>query len=231
MRWMAPSTLRLLQRRTVWWPTWFGWCVILAALLAPILWSLLAGEAFLSHTQRLPAAELLVVEGWIGREGVHAAAKEFREQGYKYVATSGGPTLGRWEKERSNYAEMAGLELAQSGVPRDKIIVAPCRNSESRRTFESAAAVHRALAAAHLQPTALNVFAYGPHARRSRLVYAKVFRADTNVGVITWKPPEYGSEPWWRSSQRAKELLSESVGYIAELMLNSGRLTNDTTAN
>ena len=112
-----------------------------AALSAPILWSLLAGESFLSHTQRLPAAELLVVEGWIGREGVRAAATEFREHGYKYVATSGGPTLGRWERERSNYAEMAGLELVALGVPRDKIIVAPCRNSESRRTFESAAAV------------------------------------------------------------------------------------------
>jgi hypothetical protein len=44
--------------------------------------------------------------------------------------------------------------------------------------------------------------------------------------VITWKPPEYRSEPWWRSSQRAKELLSESVGYVFEFLLNSGRLSN-----
>lgn len=231
MRWMAPSSLKLLQRRTVWWPTWLGWCVIWVVLSAPILWSFLAGESFLSQTQRLPAAEILVVEGWIGREGVRAATTEFREHGYKYVATSGGPTLGRWERERSNYAEMAGLELAQSGIPRDKIIVAPCKDTESRRTFESAAAVLRALTAAQLQPRALNVFTYGPHAGRSRLVYAKVFGPETDVGVIAWKPPEYGLEPWWRSSQRAKELLSESVGYIFELFLNSGRLTSNTAGN
>jgi hypothetical protein len=126
---------------------------------------------------------------------------------------------------------MAAFELAELGVPRDKIIVAPCKDTESRRTFESAAAVLRALAAAHLQPQALNVFTYGPHARRTRLVYSKVFAAETDVGVITWKPPEYGSEPWWRSSQRAKEFLSETAGYIFELLLNSGRLTNDTTDN
>jgi hypothetical protein len=195
---------------------------------APILWSFLAGESFLSDTQRLPTAEILVVEGWIGREGVRAAATEFREHGYKYVTTSGGPSLGRWERERSSYAEMAGFELLASGVPRDKIIVAPSTNSERRRTFESAAAVLRALAAAHLQPKTLNVFTYGPHARRSRLVYAKVFGPETDVGVIAWKPPEYELEPWWGSSQRAKDLLSESVGYIFELFLNSGRLTNDT---
>jgi hypothetical protein len=224
-------TFGLLQRRTVWWPTWLGWCVIVLGLLAPILWSFLAGESFLSHTQRLPAAEILVVEGWIGREGVRAAATEFREHGYKYVATSGGPTLGRWERERSNYAEMAGLELAELGVPGSKIIVAPCQDTETRRTFESAAAVLRALAAAHVQPKAVNVFTYGSHARRSRLVYAKVFDPGTDVGVITWKPTEYGSEPWWRSSQRAKELLSESAGYIFELLLNSGRLNNASSGS
>jgi DUF218 domain len=227
MRWMAAPSFRLLQRRTVWWPTWFGWCVIVALLLAPILWSLLAGEAFLSHTQRLPAAEVLVVEGWIGREGVRAAATEFQDNGYKYLATSGGPALGGWERERSSYAEIAGLELVELGIPRDKIIVAPCKKTESRRTFESAAAVLRALAAMHVRPKALNVFTYGPHAKRSRLVYAKVFCPGTDVGVIAWSPSEDRLEPWWRSSQRAKELLSESVGYIFELLLNSGRLTSN----
>jgi DUF218 domain len=221
----------LFQRRTVWWPTWLGWCLLVACLLTPICWSFIAGESFLSQTQSSPGADVLVVEGWIGREGVRAAAREFQEHGYKYLATSGGPTLGRWERERSNYAEMAGLELMELGIPRDKIIIAPCKDTESRRTFESAVAVSHALQAAQLQPKALDVFTYGPHARRSRLVYGKVLGPETKVGVISWKPTEYGSEPWWRSSQRAKELLSESVGYAFEVLVNSGRLTNKTASN
>ena len=108
---MLIRDFRLLRRRTVWWPTWIGWCAIIAGLLIPAAWGFLAGESFLSLTQRLPEAEVLVVEGWIGRDGVRAAASEFETHGYEYIATSGGPTTGRWEKDRSNYAEMAGLEL------------------------------------------------------------------------------------------------------------------------
>jgi hypothetical protein len=204
---MSAPHFTLLKRRTVWWPTWIGWCLIVAVLLAPVLWSFFAGESFLSQTQRLPAADVLVVEGWIGREGVRAAATEFQEHGYKYVATGGGPTLGRWERKRSNYAEMAALELVAFDVPRHQIIVAPCHSTENQRTYESGVAVLRALEAAHLQQKTLNVFTYGPHARRSRLVYAKVSRPETEVGVGAWKPLESGFDPWWRSSQRAKELL------------------------
>jgi DUF218 domain len=138
--------------------------------------------------------------------------------------------LGRWERERSNYAELAALELVAFGVPRHRIIVAPCHSTESQRTYESALAVLRALDAGHLQPKTLNVFTYGPHARRSRLVYAKVFRPETEVGVVAWKPLESGSKPWWRSSQRAKELLSESLGYFFELFFSSARLTRDTAS-
>jgi hypothetical protein len=38
---------------------------------------------------RLPA-EILVVEGWIGRDGVRAPAAEFEQSGYQYVVATGG---------------------------------------------------------------------------------------------------------------------------------------------
>ena len=192
MRWTTGPRFQLLQRRTVWSPTRLGWCLLFAASISAFLWSFLAGESFLSATQRLPGAEVLVVEGWIGRDAVRAAAFEFEQNGYEYVAASGGPTSGRWEKDPSNYAAMAGLELMELGIPSDKIIVAPCKETESNRTFESAAAVARALAAKHLHPKALNVFTYGPHARRSRLVFAKVFHLKASVGMIAWKAPDCG---------------------------------------
>ena len=40
------------------------------------------GELFLALTHRLPA-EVLVVEGWIGREGVRAAVDEFERGSYQ----------------------------------------------------------------------------------------------------------------------------------------------------
>jgi DUF218 domain len=162
---------------------------------------------------------------------MRAAAAEFERGGYQYVVTSGGPASGRWEKNLLTYAEMADRELIRSGVPKERIIVAPSKRTESRRTYESAVAVFHALQARVIQPKSLNIFTFGPHARRSRLVFAKVEGPGKKVGVVAWAPTSYGSEPWWWSSQRAKDFISETAGYAFELLLNSGRPTNDTGRN
>lgn len=213
-----------LNARFRWWTLA---CLICAPLIAavPLLWWWRCGEAFLASTHRVPA-EVLVVEGWIGREGVRAAGQEFGLHGYRYVVTSGGPTVERWEERRSTYAELAARELIRSGVPEDKIIVAPAKETERQRTYESAVAVWRALRARAIQPKALDVFSYGTHARRTRLVFAKVFASESNVGMIGWAPLNDEAAPWWRSSDRAKELLTETVGYAYEALFNSGRRSN-----
>jgi DUF218 domain len=219
-----------MGRRTVWWPTWVGWSLIVVGIAVPGVWWSLDGESFLSLTERLPA-EVLVVEGWIGYDGIRAAAAEFVQGGYQYVVTSGGPVSNRWAESSLSFAEMADRELIRSGVPDDRIIVAPSTLTETRRTHQSALAVFRALQARDIQPKALNVFTFGPHARRSRLVFAKAEGPGKKVGVVAWTPTGYESEPWWRSSDRAKNLISETAGYAFELLLNSGRPANDPESN
>lgn len=172
-----------------------------------------------------------MVEGWIGRDGVRAAGREFEQRGYQYVVATGGPASGRWEEDHSSYAEMAGRELIRSGIPADRIIVAPARDAERQRTYESATAAWRALEARGIHPRALNVFTSGPHARRSRMVVAKVYGSGTHIGVVDWTPPGYLSVPWWRSSERAKDLLAETAGYLFEVALNSGRSSNSPGEN
>jgi hypothetical protein len=188
----------------------------------PVVWWWTCGESFLSLTQRLPP-EVLAVEGWIGYDGIRAAAVEFQRHGYQYVVATGGLTSERWDRDRFTYAEMAQNELIRSGVPPDRIIVAPANDNQTQRTYESALAAWRALQIRNIHPKTLNVFTWGPHARRSRLVFSKVARPDTNVGVIAWAPPGYQSAPWWHSSERARELLTETAGYLFEFLANSGR--------
>ena len=215
--------LRLLQRRTVWCPTLLGSFCIVFFLVIPMAWWGGCGESFLSSTRRC-RAEILVVEGWIGRDGVRAAAAEFNQRGYQYVVATGGLATGEgWGEAGWSYAEGAGHELIRSGIPQERIIVAPSRDTESQRTYESAVAVCRALQARGIHPKALNIFTLGPHARRSRLVFAKVQGPETEVGVVGWTQSGYQTLPWWRSSDRAKELLTETAGYIFEALLNSGR--------
>jgi hypothetical protein len=152
-----------------------------------------------------------VVEGWIGREGVRAAVAEIRAWRLSIHGFRGGLTAGRWDHQPESYAEMAAREMVHSGIPRERIVVATAQYTESHRTFESAVAVWHALR---------------PHASRSFLVFAKVLGHETKVGVIAWLPPDYKTEPWWRSSERSRDLLEETVGYLYEVLLNSGRRSN-----
>ena len=221
--------LRFAKRQTIWWPTSLGlWCIA-TLLVTPVVWWCIWGEVFLSLNRPIHAEEL-VVEGWIGLAALNAAAQELKQGGYQYVVVTGGATSERWMERSWNYAEMAAKELRRFGVPKEKIIAAPAADSESRRTFESAAAARQALEAKGISPLSINVFTFGPHARRSQLVFAKVFGRRTNVGIIAWSPSNYQTVSWWHSSERSREMLTESASYLFEALLNSGRRSNSTEA-
>jgi hypothetical protein len=148
---------------------------------------------------------------------------EFKQHDYQYIVTTGGLTDDRWSDHRASYAEMAELELLRSGISSEKIIAAPARDAQMQRTYESAVAVFEALHARGIRPVALNVFTLGPHAGRSRMVFAKVHQSETKVGAVDWTPPKDQSLSWWQSSTRAREFLTETAAYGYELLLNSGR--------
>jgi len=137
----------------------------------------------------------------------------------------------RWRRKRWTYAEITHDRLISVGVPRDNIIMAPCAELETQRTRESALAVQQILSAQGLHPAALNIFTLGSHARRSQLVYAGVYGPSINIGVISWLPPGALSNPWWRSTARAKSLLTETIGYPYEALLDSGLRTTPKTVS
>jgi hypothetical protein len=223
LKWLP--RLRLLRRSTTWLPTRFGLSLVLVTALILVGSWFAYGEKFLSLTDRLPA-DVLVVEGWIGREGITAAVNEFEHGGYRYLVATGGLTSGRWEDEQKSYAEMAARQMIRLGVPKESVIVATAESTERHRTFESAVAVWLSLRDAGIKTTALNVFTLGPHARRSALVFAKVNSGGPKIGVIGWLPEAYKAGPWWRSSERSRDLIDETVGYFYELLFNSARHSN-----
>jgi DUF218 domain len=221
--------LRFFRRCTILCPTWMGsFCIGVILFILVAAW-FTYGESYLAVTDR-SGADILVVEGWIGREGIRAAVDEFECGGYRFIIASGGLTSGRWEDEPASYATMAAQEMMRLGIPEERIVVARSANTESHRTFESAVAVWRTLQEARINAMALNVFTLGPHARRSALVFSKVNSPALKIGVIGWVPAKDKREPWWQSSDRSRELLDETVGYLYELLLNSGRRSNSPQA-
>src|SRR5438093_10853897 len=96
----------LFQRRTVWWPTPLGWgCFFLAPVSALMLW-LILGESFLSVTSR-SNPDTLIVEGWIGKEGITAAKAEFERGDYHYLIVTGVPHQAAWLENPMNLADSA----------------------------------------------------------------------------------------------------------------------------
>jgi len=217
--WGKPS---LLRRRMIWWPTFTGWLCLVCLFFVPILLWFFLGESYLGKTERLPS-QFLVVEAWIGTEGMKAAAAEFQQAGYRSIVATGGLTNDRWSAQRFSYTEMARYELSRAGVPPDRIIAAPAADVETQRTFASALAVRKVLLSRDEPPATVNVFTLRAHARRSQLIFAKVLGPQIRVGVVAWVPVTDGSDLWWESSERAVDLIKETAGWMFELLLNSGR--------
>lgn len=212
----------LLQRRTMWWPTRVGWVLVILAVFGSFLAWGLWGESFLSPTDRLEA-QVLVVEGWAGRASMAAAVQEFRRGGYERIICAGGPTGVSWAARDWNYADLAADELVRLGLPKDRVFAAPAEPVASHRTYTAAQAVQRAFTASGNMPNAVNLWARGVHARRSWLVFSKVLSPSALVGVISWQPQEEAPRHWWQSSERARDLLEETVAYWFEKLLGSGR--------
>ena len=181
------------------------------------------GEAFLSRSERLPA-DTLVVESWIQPDGLHAAAAEYRSGNYRHLVVTGGLTGTKGMLRRRSYVALAERELVEAGIAKETIIPAPMPDVDNQRTYEMALAVRRALEERDVHPAAVNVFTAGAHARRSQLVYRKVFGSNVSVGVISWSATERSARRgWWTSSARTLELFKETLGYTYELLFSSGR--------
>lgn len=212
----------LWDRRPRWGltPRGHALAALLLAALAAGAW--FGGEEFLALDAPV-APEVLVVEGWIGNTGVRAAAAEFHRGGYRWIVATGGLTDGRWDEQRWSYAEMARRDLLASGVPANAILFAAPDESTARRTLGCALATHAALARLPFRPKHVTIFTLGAHARRSRIVYAGAL-PEYEVGCLAWRPTPAFAGPWWRSSDRAEDLLKESVGCLLEASRRAVRL-------
>lgn len=203
---------RFFHRRQMLWPTWLGWgCLLLppgGLVLAWLLW----GEAFLSVEAPIQA-EILVVEGWVGRDSLREALAEFQRGGYRLLVTAGGDTGADWRTRSWNYAELAAAELTRLGLAEEQLLAAPARYHQGGRTRAAAQAVQEALTARGEAPVSINIWTRGAHARRSRLIFARVFGSRTRVGVLVGKPAET-TGPWWKSGDRARDFLEETLGYL-----------------
>lgn len=170
------------------------------------------------------SANVLVVEGWLTDHAVQVAVEQFAQGGYELFVASGGPMpRGALVSGYETYAALAAAAAVRVGLPKERLVVAEARRTYRHRSFESAKAVQAKLHEQSLEVRGVNVVTEGPHARRTRAVYRKVFGRETPVGVLSVEPEEYDARRWWASSEGLKTTLVEFFGWWFEAFFDSAR--------
>jgi len=64
-----------------------------------------------------------------------------------------------------------------------------------------------------LNEASIDVVSLGVHARRSWLLFEKVF-SSVDVGIIAIRPNSYDTSRWWLFSEGVRSVISESIAYL-----------------
>jgi hypothetical protein len=202
-----------VRRREFWFPTWRGWLLLFMLVLFLGGCFVLGIHPFLAPNDPLPGG-ILVVEGWAPDYALKIAVEEVSRAHYERMYVTGGPLeRGAPLSEYKTYAELGEATLIKLGLSSNVVQAVPAPRVQQDRTYNSAVALAKYLAANKIDHPRLNLISVGPHARRSRFLFEKAFGPGTRVGVIAIEPQDYKPGRWWRSSQGVRVVLSEIFAY------------------
>ena len=205
----------LLTRKERWGLSWRGW--LLAACIALIVGYLIFLKVypFLAVTHRV-ATDTLVVEGWIHGYAIRAAVKEFQNNHYERIFTTGGPVVGtgRYINDFQTSASVGAELLKKDGLSADIVQMVPSHVIGRDRTYSSAVALREWFHEHQILARSFNVVTEDAHARRTRLLFQEAFGEEADVGIISVPNPDYRADRWWRYSAGVREVMGESLSYV-----------------
>ena len=191
-----------------------GWLLTILLLVAITVFSILNIHSFLAPSSPIQA-EALVVEGWIGDDGIKEAIAEFRKQNYQLLITVGGPLgTGSYLSEYQNFAQLSAATAIKLGFEPEKITAITTPKTKRDRTFASAMAVKQWLDKNKPQITAINLYSKDVHSRRSWLLFQRALNPKVAVGIIAQPPLDYDPQFWWTSSSGFRAVIAEAIAYI-----------------
>ena len=170
---------------------------------------------FLAITHRVDA-NILVVEGWVHEYAIRAAVKEFQDNHYQRVFTTGGPVEGNGGYINDFYtsASVGADLLKKRGLPDERLQMVPSRVMDRDRTYGSAVALRNWFRDHNIVVSGIDVVTEDLHARRTRLLFQKALGDEIAVGIIAIPNPDYDAKHWWRYSEGVKEVVSETAAYL-----------------
>jgi uncharacterized SAM-binding protein YcdF (DUF218 family) len=151
-------------------------------------------------------ADAIVVLGddnFYGDRATHAS-ELFRQGVAPEIVAS-----GRKLRPDAGVGELIAHDLAERGIPKDKIVVF---NQETDSTREEAEAVAKLAVLHHWKSLVIVTSNY--HTRRTRYIYGKVMPAGISVSVASARDGEFDPERWWEKRKSIKFFTREWAGMV-----------------
>jgi len=194
-------------------PTARGGVVLFVAVAASVWFAVHAMHPFLAVTHPVKG-QILVLDAWLPDYALATAMTEFTEQGYALMVATGGPLrVGTYLVEYRTEAEVKVAILKRLGFDERFLVAVPAEAVAKDRTYASALALKKWMRDTGLPATSMNIYSFGVHARRSRLLFQKAFGDEMEVGVIAAEDRSYDPLHWWRSSRGVKAVGGEMIAY------------------
>jgi len=210
----AMRSYGVISKRVRWGLTLWGWLTILLILVLVVFLLISRTYSLLSPVKPVKA-DILVVEGAVPDYVLDSAVAEFHRNHYKLLITTGTPLeWGHLLIDYGNTAMVAASTLKNMGFDTTLLVAVSTDEIQNDRTYNSALALGAYLKKFHPDLKAINLMSYGPHSRRSQMMFQAALGSDYEVGIISVKSFYYGRNNWWRSSKGFREVMNELLGYI-----------------
>ena len=157
--------------------------------------------------------DVLIVEAWLPPEMLKEVADEFVHGKYRRLLV----ILSVHDAElvpANGSSEWVSAELMQYGVPRESLDTMFCLAVQRDRTYHAALAAKDWFTKNGRSQKSFNLVTAGPHARRSWLLYRKVFGNTGEIGIVALEDRTYDPKHWWGSSEGVREVLGEAIAYV-----------------
>ena len=191
-----------------------GWVTLLMAFGSVLVTLVLIIHPFLAPIKPVEG-DVLVVVGQFPDYGLKEIKDQFEEGHYRLLVTVGKKyTAGHPMAQYKSEAGWTASRLNAQGVLQEKIIsVSITIYPRKDRTYHKALAVQKRLNKAGFAQASIDVVSSGVHARRTWLLFEKVFPS-VDVGVIAIRPNSYDTSRWWLFSEGVRSVISESIAYL-----------------
>ena len=191
-----------------------GWVALSMVLGLVLVSMILFIHSFLAPIKPVEGSVLVVV-GHFPDYSLKEIKDQFEEGHYKLLVTVGKKyTTGHPLAQYKSEADRTASSLNAQGILLEKIIpVSITIYPKKDRTYHKALVVKKRLNKVGFTQASIDVVSFDVHARRTWLLFEKVFPL-VNVGVVAISPNEYDTSRWWLSSEGVRNVISESIAYL-----------------